>query len=285
MGWFGLGSRNRMESAGPPPGNGAHSHGHPAPAGTPNVGSVPGAPQAQDQDQQDATGAGVMDWSTRAERLPRSKVMMGYRLIEAQVRDEVAAWLVSVERLARDASEDAPIASHFFDGHQALIRRRLERLESIATRLDRMGTERAAAAMDIERLRFDRDRERKGSSRYCEWSRQIEARLQALAAGERRRVDLVMEGWMESREVILSVRLLGESIDKMIRDRRRTRLPAQRPEVGLDRLTTEEPRSDARRPADMLTPAAVSQQRGPVQRPELPRQVQYREAIGDGRAR
>lgn len=163
----------------------------------------------------DAHSSDMVGMDIAPDRLPKSKVMLGFQLVQAQVRDEVAAELVSIERLVRDAGSLAPMARHFFDGHKALIKRRVERIGAIAERIDKMGEHRAAVAMDISRLRERRRACRPSSQRYREISEQIEEMLGHLAAQEVRRTDMVMEGWMESREVVLSVRLLRDSIVKM----------------------------------------------------------------------
>lgn len=146
-----------------------------------------------------------------------NKLVMGYGLIESRVRDEVASWLVVVDRLVQEAEGRMPVVRHLVDGHKALIRRRVERLRLIRERLCQVGEQRVRLATEIDRLRSERDRVRRHRRRQ-ELSGEIEARLGRLAVCERTRAELLMEGWVEASEAMLAAQLLRERVLRMAED-------------------------------------------------------------------
>ncbi len=161
---------------------------------------------------------GVLDESVGGGVLSApNKLLMGYGLIESRVKDEVASWLVVVDRLVQEAEGRMPVMRHLVDGHKALIRRRVDRLRLIRERLCRIGDRRVRLATEIDRLRSERDRVHRNRRRQ-ELSGEIEARLGSLAVCERNRAEWLMEGWVEASEAMLAAQLLRERVLRMAED-------------------------------------------------------------------
>ncbi|GBE49112.1 hypothetical protein BMS3Bbin13_00011 [bacterium BMS3Bbin13] len=155
-----------------------------------------------------------------------NKLVMGYGLIESRVRDEVASWLVVVDRLVQEVEGRMPVVRHLVDGHKALLRRRVDRLRVIRERLCRVGDRRVRLVTEIDRLRSERDRVRRNRRRQ-DLSVEIETRLGSLVVCERSRAELLMEGWVEASEAMLAAQLLRERVLRLVEDSSRPQVSGE----------------------------------------------------------